>query len=310
LGTRGSTLALWQTEHIRQLLATAWPDLLTERVILTTQGDRAPQASLLAGEGKGLFTQDLEAALREGRLEAAVHSLKDLPTQLPPDLTIGLIPARGNPCDVLVSRHHKTLDQLPLGATIGTSSRRRAAQLLRLRRDLQPLEIRGNVDRRIQKALDPTGPYDAIVLAYAGLERLNRLAVISQILQLDTCLPAPGQAALAVQCQRDSNLLPYLAPLMDWPSAAAVTAERAFLSTLGAGCSLPVAAYAHWQAEVLHLQGRVLSLDGQQQVEVSLSHSVLDTTGHISLELAAQLGRLVGQLAHSQGASRLLEQAQ
>lgn len=306
LGTRGSALARWQTAHVIGLLQTAWPDLSLETVIMTTQGDRAPNESLLASEGKGLFTQDLEVALRGGQLDGAVHSLKDLPTLLPPDLIIGMIPKRGTVADVLISRTGKSLEELPKGAVIGTSSRRRGAQLRRLRPDLVLQEIRGNVDTRIKKALDPNGPYDAIILAYAGLERLQRLDVVTQTLSLEQMLPAPGQAALALQTRVGDSFLAYLAPITDQPTAATVTAERAFLNSVGAGCSLPVAAYGHWEDNLLHLTGRILSVDGTQQIEVTLAQSVYDELGMVSLSLAAQLGQQAGQEAKQHGADTLL----
>jgi hydroxymethylbilane synthase len=165
LGTRGSALARWQTDHVADLLAAAWPGLALEVVVLHTQGDRLLDTPLPLVGGKGAFTAELEAALRRGEIDLAVHSLKDLPTAMPVGLVLGAVPARADPSDVLVSRGGYRLETLPQGATVGTSSRRRAAQLLHHRPDLRLLDVRGNVDTRLGKALDPDGPYDALLLA-------------------------------------------------------------------------------------------------------------------------------------------------
>ncbi|MBZ0287635.1 MAG: hydroxymethylbilane synthase, partial [Anaerolineae bacterium] len=169
LGTRGSALARWQTDHVSGLLCEAWPDLTIQIQVLTTQGDRVVDTPLPLIGGKGLFTAELEAALRAHAIDFAVHSLKDLPTENPPDLILGAVPKRAAANDVLVSRKNYTLRTLPQGAVVGTSSRRRAAQLLHCRPDLHTVDIRGNIDTRIRKALDPAGKYDAIILASAGL---------------------------------------------------------------------------------------------------------------------------------------------
>ncbi len=296
IGTRGSALARWQTDHVAALLQTAHPDLRVEVEIITTQGDRVIDKPLAQVGGKGVFTAELEAALRSGAIDFAVHSLKDLPTESPDGLPIGAIPTRANPADVLVSRDGLTLATLPQGARVGTSSRRRAAQLLHLRPDLQILDIRGNVDTRIRKALD--GGYDAILLAFAGLERLGRLEAISQQLSLDDMLPAPGQGALAVQCRDETASLDLLAPIRHAVTTSAVTAERAFLAGLGGGCSLPIAAYAEVDDATLHLRGRVNSPDGKQQIDVML-------TGQV--DQAETLGYALADQALAQGAAALLE---
>ncbi|MBE2193903.1 MAG: hydroxymethylbilane synthase [Anaerolinea sp.] len=303
LGTRGSELALWQSKHVAALLEAALPDLRVEYAIIKTRGDQVLDTPLPLLGGKGVFTAELEAALREKRIDCAVHSLKDLPTEQPEGLVIGAITARDNPSDVLISRHGYSLTTLPQGAVVGTSSHRRAAQLLGKRPDLKIRDIRGNVDTRIRKALAADGEYDAIVLAYAGLERLGRIGVITQELDIDTMLPAPGQGAIAVQTRDDSLLLQLLAPIHHLQTALAVTAERAFLAGLGGGCSLPVAAYAHLDGEVLNLRGRVCSLDGIQTVEVS---ALADVQG---MDSARQLGLTLAQTALQKGARTLMEQS-
>lgn len=213
LGTRGSALARWQTNQVRDLLQHAWPELDVSVEVIATHGDRALDAPLALIGGKGVFTAELEMALRERAIDFAVHSLKDLPTEPSPGLVIGAIPARANAQDVLISKAGYTLETLPRGATIGTSSRRRAAQLLHRRPDLRITDLRGNVDTRIRKALDPGGVYDAVVLALAGVERLGQQHAVSETLPVETLLPAPGQGALAVQCRDEPAARALLAPL-------------------------------------------------------------------------------------------------
>jgi hydroxymethylbilane synthase len=300
-GTRGSDLALWQTRHIMLLLQEAMPALQTDYEIIKTRGDQILHTPLPLVGGKGVFTAELESALYEKRIDCAVHSLKDLPTESPNGLIIGAIPKRGNPTDALISRRGYTLATLPKGARIGTSSTRRAAQLRYLRPDLNPIDIRGNVDTRLQKALAEDSDYDAIVLAYAGLERLGRLAVISEVLDVETMLPAPGQGAIAVQTRDESPLLATLHPIHHPATTLAVTAERAFLAGLGGGCSVPVAAYAEWQDKQLSLRGRVSTLDGTSQIDVSITAPADDTP------MAVSLGMTLAQTALTQGAKALME---
>ncbi len=244
LGTRGSALARWQTGHVAEMLKAAWPKLQVAVEILHTKGDRILDTPLPLIGGKGLFTAELEAALHDRRIDLAVHSLKDLPTEMPAGLALGAIPPRADAADVLVSRAGHTLDALPAGATVGTSSRRRAAQLLHRYPQLQVADIRGNVDTRIRKALDPEGPYDAILLAYAGVTRLGHGDLIAQTLPLAWMVPAPGQGALAIQCRDETSIRDLLAAVDDAAARASVTAERAFLHGLGGGCSVPIAAHA------------------------------------------------------------------
>jgi hydroxymethylbilane synthase len=302
VGTRTSQLALWQTNHVRSQLLEHFPDLTVDLVHMTTSGDRILDKPLPEIGGKGLFTQELEQALIAGQIDMAVHSLKDLPTDLPAEFAIGAILRRASPFDALVSREKCTLSTLPLGSVVGTSSLRRRAQLLAFRPDLRIESLRGNVDTRVRKALDPQGPYDAIVLAVAGLERLDRDEVITEILSAEIMLPAPGQGAVAVQCRADDHpTLALLATLDDSPTRQAVTAERAFLNQLDAGCRLPVSAYAEIEGDSLHLVGHVNSLDGTQTITVSGSALAAD---------AAQLGKRLAEEARTQGAGALLAEIQ
>jgi hydroxymethylbilane synthase len=298
IGTRRSQLALWQTHHVRDRLQTAHPGLHIELVHMTTTGDRVIDKPLPEIGGKGLFTQELEDALRTGEIDLAVHSLKDLPTEMPPEFVLGAILQRANPSDALVSRNGYTLDTLPQGATVGTSSLRRRAQLLAYRSDLNTESLRGNVDTRIRKAFDTDGPYDAIVLAVAGLERLGRHDVISAILEPQVMLPAPGQGAVAVQCRiDDENTRSLLVALDDRATRVTVTAERAFLQQLDAGCRLPVSAFAALDGEMVHLIGRVSGLDGRRAITVQGETRATD---------ASDLGVRLADGALAQGADVLL----
>lgn len=258
LGTRRSQLARWQTEHVAGLLQAAWPGLVCQVEPFTTRGDQTLDKALPEIGGKGLFTAELEAALRNGSIDLAVHSLKDLPVEDAPGLTIGAIVGRADVRDVLVARNGWTLETLPPGAVVGTSSVRRQAQLQAYRPDLTFRTIRGNVETRIRKVL--SGEYDATVLAAAGLQRLGLEEAISQWLSLEVMLPAPGQGALAVQCRADdTQTLNLLAAIDNRAVRAAVTAERAFLQALGGGCAAPVAAWARQDDTGLLLMDALLA---------------------------------------------------
>jgi hydroxymethylbilane synthase len=298
LGSRKSALARWQSDHIAARLRELWPGCEIEVVYFTTKGDRVLDRALPAIGGKGLFTAELEAALLEGRIDLAVHSLKDLPTDDPKGLTVGAIPRRAAFADVLVSRSGMGLAGLPEGGCVGTSSVRRGAQILRARPDLRLADIRGNVDTRLRKALDPKGPYDAIVLAEAGLARLGLEARITERFERQVMLPAPGQGALGVQCRDAPEVKAWLAPLEDRVTRACVTAERAFLGTLGGGCSVPVAALAQAvDGGGLCLATRVLATDGTRMIE---------TAGEADMAEAVELGTWLAAEARAAGADALL----
>ncbi len=295
IGARGSKLSLRQAAEVSDRLRAAWPDLEVTIEVIVTTGDRVLETPLPLLGGKGAFTEELEAELLDGRIDLAVHSLKDLPTRQPHNLAIGAVIERAGVTDVLISRSGAGLFALPAGATIGTSSPRRSAQILRARPDLRPISIRGNVDTRVRKALDPAGEFDAIVLARAGLERLERLDVVTEELPLDVMLPAPGQGALAVQCRDTSDVLDLLSPIHHVETALATTAERAFLAGLGGGCAAPVAAYGRFESGVLRLDGRVGTTDGSRQIAVHSSGVCLDeaaasAAGHALAREAIELG--------------------
>ena len=256
IGTRASRLALLQTEIVASRLRQAWPDVALEVVEITTAGDRDRTSPLTSGEGAGWFTSAIQDALRAGEVDLAVHSYKDLPTARPEGLVIAAVPQRADPRDALVSRDGATLAGLPQGAVVGTSSPRRAAQTAALRPDLVLRPIRGNVDTRLAKV--DAGEYDAAILAIAGLERLGLAERASHVFGFEEMLPAPAQGALAVECRRDdSETLRLLATIDDRELRGLVSAERAFLAALEAGCDFPAAAYAESFGTTLKLHGLV-----------------------------------------------------
>jgi hydroxymethylbilane synthase len=296
--TRPSALARWQTRWVIKALQGIYPDRLCEEKIITTQGDKVLDKPLPEIGGKGLFTQELESELLSGAVHCAVHSLKDLPVENSEGLTVGCIPVRAEVRDALISRDGFTLSGLPQNAVVGTSSLRRAAQLLAARPDLRTESLRGNVDTRLRKVLD--GQYEAIILAGAGLTRLGLGSHVTEWLSLDVMLPAPGQGALAVQCRADDETtLGLLRALDDESTRNTVTAERAFLSGLGGGCSVPVAAYAETvvmsHVPAIRLIGLVISADGKNAIRV---------TGEGTNPL--QLGHSLAQTAIAQGADEIL----
>jgi hydroxymethylbilane synthase len=268
LGTRTSQLALWQTNHVVAQLQHHFPQLQCQLIHLITQGDKRLDRPLPEIGGKGLFTAELEEALRQHEIDIAVHSLKDLPVEDPADLIIGAILSREDTRDVLVARQGWTLATLPQGAIVGTSSLRRQAQLLAARPDLDVRSIRGNVDTRLRKVL--SGEYHAAVMAGAGLARLGLTEHISEWLAPDIMLSAPGQGALAVQCRaNDPAVHSLLAAIADPEAAATTTAERQLLLRLGGGCSAPVGAWAQVQGSEILLRARVASVDGTHVFDAS-----------------------------------------
>ena len=305
IGSRRSQLSLWQANHIAGLIRRLHPGVGVEIVEYSTRGDLDQSSPLPAIGGKGLFTEALEKALRQGEIDCAVHSLKDLPVDIVADLAIVAVPKRGDHRDVLVSPSGATLADLPIGARIATGSLRRRAQLLALRPDLKLLPIRGNVPTRLDKLLAADSDYDAIVLAAAGLQRLGLAEHISEVFADERLLSAAGQGALAVQCRNDRDSLAFFAGLNDPESALTTAAERAFLGALAGGCSVPIGAYAYMSANTLHLAGRVLSADGAQQINVSGETPAADgPRGKTSaLELASQLA----EQALESGARDLLD---
>jgi len=254
IATRGSRLAMAQAEMAVESLRGADASFEAEIVEVSTEGDRDQQTPLSALGGRGVFVRAVEDALLEGRADIAVHSLKDVPTQLADGLTIGAMLPRGDPRDALVASGGRRLAELPDGARIGTGSPRRAALLLTMRPGLKIVEIRGNVDTRLRRVAE--GEYDGALLAAAGLDRLGRLDEATQIFEAMEFLPAPGQGTIALQCRADDRpLLAQLATVDDAPTRAVAEAERGFLAALGVGCALPLGAYAQMSDGLLTVRG-------------------------------------------------------
>ncbi len=297
IGSRASALALRQTEMAVAALKRSHPGVTFEVVQFTTKGDRDLDHPLPEIGGKGVFTEELERSLLAGEIAVAVHSLKDLPTEQSAGLEVAAVLERADPGDVLVSRSKKTLAELPPSPGIGTSSTRRAAQIAALRPDERLLELRGNVPTRVKKALAADGPYDAIVLAAAGLDRLGLSPAISERLSPDRLLPAPGQGAIALQCRAKDPVARLVAAVNHEPTWAAVTAERAFLAGLEGGCAAPVGAYAHLDGGKLVLHGLVASGNGEKVLR-------FETSGAPSA--AESLGRALAERALAAGAAELM----
>ncbi len=262
VGTRGSRLSFRQTELVIRSLREHAPDIRLEIVVIQTSGDRAPRVPLEQLDGIGFFAKDLEVALLDERCDLAVHSAKDLPTQIHAGLTLAAFPPRADPRDVLISRDAQTLAHLPGGARVATSSLRRSAQIRRRRPDLVPVSIRGNIDTRLLK-LD-RGTCDALCLAGAGLLRMGWEDRVTEWLSPEIMLPAPGQGAMTIEAREDDDEVVELLGRIDHrPTRAAVEAERAFVARLGSGCRAPAAALAEVQQGDLILEGLVASVDGR-----------------------------------------------
>lgn len=295
--TRPSALALWQTRWVIQTLQAIFPDVEFQEKIIITQGDRVLDRSLPEIGGKGLFTQELESALLSGEVDAAVHSLKDLPTEQPDGLRLAAIPTRAEVRDAFVSASGASLEALPSGAVIGTSSLRRGAQLLARRPDLTISPIRGNVDTRVQKI--KAGQYDGGILAGAGLIRLGLQQQITHWLPLDWMLPAPGQGALAVQCRSaDADTIVVLSQIQDPVAEMATRAERAFLQALGGGCSLPVGAYARLDGDRIQLEVVAASPDGKRCLREAFEGTQPEALGASAAR--EMLARGAGEFIHAE----------
>jgi hydroxymethylbilane synthase len=290
IGSRGSQLALWQANYIRERLEARGAECRIE--IIKTTGDKILDVPLNKIGGKGVFTKEIEEALLDRRIDLAVHSMKDLPTVLPRGLTIAAIPRRADPYDAIVGGK---LRHLKLGATVGTSSLRRIAQLRLIRPDLNLQSIRGNVDTRINKV--ERGDYDAIVLAAAGLRRLGWGDIISEVFRPDIICPAVGQGALAIETLEEGPGYDASAPLDDPWTRLPVTAERSMLSELGGGCQVPIGAFATLEDTELFLTGAVFAPDGSGMVRYT-------ATGECTRP--AELGRNVAQVLLSRGGQALL----
>jgi len=297
IGSRGSKLALFQANWVKSLLEATHVDLPVVIDIIKTTGDVFLDAPLSQIGGKGLFTKEIEDALLNGRIDLAVHSLKDLPTVLPPGLTLAAVTAREDVRDAFLSNEHRSLEALPKGARVGTSSLRRQSQLLWLRSDLAMANLRGNLDTRLRK-LDER-QYDAILLACAGLDRLGYQNRIVQRLSVQQLCPAVGQGALGIETrERDTATRDRLECLHHGPTHIAVTAERAFLRRLGGGCQVPIAGHAWIEDSRLKMLGVVASTNGQQLFRNQVSAPV---------EQPEELGSQLAELLLASGASEILK---
>ena len=299
IATRESALALWQAEHVRTRLGALYPQTHVELLGMTTQGDRVLDRPLAAIGGKGLFIKELEVAMAEGRADLAVHSLKDLPMEMPEGFALAAVTAREDPRDAFVSNRYGRLSDLPPGAVVGTSSLRREAQLRERFPGLVISPLRGNVNTRLRK-LDE-GQYDAIILAAAGLKRLGFGDRIADLIAAEDSLPAVGQGALAIECRADrTDLIAALAALGDTATTLVATAERAFSRMLSGNCHTPLAAHGEWIGERLWLRGLVASADGREVMRGELDEPV------DAAAAAEALGRALADDFLARGAARLI----
>jgi hydroxymethylbilane synthase len=293
IGSRGSQLALWQAHHISALLRERGHEVELE--IIKTTGDKISDVALAKVGTKGMFTKEIEEALAEGRIDLAVHSLKDLPTELSQGFEIAAVTTRENPRDAFCSRKYETIEDLPRAARVGTSSLRRQAQLKAVRPDLDIHPLRGNVDTRLRKL--EAGEYDAIILAAAGLNRLGKTQLVKQVIPAEVMCPAAGQGALGIEIRAgDSGTRQHLAFLDDAAARATTTCERALLNKLGGGCQVPIGAFAEQRDGRLHLEAIVADPDGSKVLRESRDGSD-----------PVQLGESVGEILLQRGGDAILE---
>jgi len=298
IGSRGSDLALWQTNFVKKKLEDAYPALSFEVKIITTTGDQMLDTALSKIGDKGLFTRQIENALLNGEIDLAVHSLKDLQTAQPVGLTIGAVLERETPNDVLLSSRYNSIDELPKGARVATGSLRRKSQLLHYRPDLSITEIRGNVPTRIRK-LDES-ELDGMILAYAGVHRLGLDSRIRQVIPFGIMLPAVGQGAMAVEIRADDAKVREIVSVLDDPETRnCVTAERAFLRRLEGGCQVPIGAMARVEGDRIYLEGVVGSLDGDKNLRERITGDTAD---------ADALGTGLAEQMLEKGAAEILEE--
>jgi hydroxymethylbilane synthase len=295
IGSRGSQLALWQANHISALLRARGHEVEVE--VIQTTGDKITDVALAMVGTKGMFTKEIEEALAAGHVDLAVHSLKDLPTELPSGFEIAAVTKREDARDAFCSRLYSTIQDLPHGARIGTSSLRRQAQLKAIRPDLDIHPLRGNVDTRLRKL--EQGEYDAIILASAGLKRLGKTELVKQIIPPEIMCPAAGQGALAIEIRDgDAATRQHLEFLNDPAARAATTSERALLSRLGGGCQVPIGAFAEMRGGKLHLEAIVADPDGSKLLRESRDGDLNDPE---------KLGNDVGQTLLSRGSDKILK---
>ena len=296
IGTRGSQLALWQSQFVKNQLERHFSDIEVHLKVIKTTGDTFQNRSLV-GLGKGVFTKEIENALLTGDIDLAVHSLKDLPTELPAGLCIAAIPGREDPRDVLITSIGLPLENLPEGAKIGTTSPRRKAQLLHIRPDVKVVDVRGNIDTRLRKLHETD--LDGIILAAAGIKRLLNPEIITQFFDTEKMVPAVGQGALAIEVREgDDRTEKLIAPLNDPRAAAEITAERAVLESLGGGCQVPIGAYAEYISDELSLVGAVCHPEGSLRI-TERATGTPDTAKH--------LGGIVAEKLKNSGATELLK---
>lgn len=298
IGTRGSPLALKQSTGIQKALSGAYPHLQIDLLVIKTTGDKIQDVPLAAIGGKGLFVKEIEEALLSGTIDLAIHSMKDMPGDLPKGLKIGAVPVREDPRDILISRNRISLQDIPGQGKIGTSSLRRKAQLLYQKPDLQIVSLRGNLDTRLRK-LETEG-LSGIVLAAAGVHRLGLKDQISQYLDLDTCLPAVGQGALALEIREEDSWLQGLLSRIDHEATALCTqAERTFLKGLQGGCQVPIAGHAWLQNSRLVLKGLIADLEGTERITDQIEGPISDPLG---------LGNRLAERLFNAGGKAILDQ--
>jgi hydroxymethylbilane synthase len=299
IGTRGSPLALWQARHVADLLRGVVPERTIELVEIETVGDQVRDVPLVQLGGDGAFTKAIQQALLDGRVDVAVHSLKDLPTFRVEGLMLTAVPKRGPTGDAFVSRKHRAFVELPAGAVVATSSLRRSAQLLQRRPELNLIDMRGNVETRLRKLVEQD--LDAIILAQAGLVRLGLADQITEVLDATWMFPAVGQGALGLECRCDDDAVRVIVDrLNDAATRWAVLAERALLRGLGGGCQVPIGAVTKITADVLTLRGVVLPPDGSQRVEAEIAGP---------MEQAESLGQELADRLRARGAGELLKES-
>ncbi len=299
IGSRGSQLALWQTDYIKTELEKRFPKAAFDMLIIKTTGDAILDTALSKIGDKGLFTNQIETALLNNQIDLAVHSLKDLPTTQPEKLKISAVSARELPNDVFISKNFQSIEDLPINATVATGSLRRKSQLLYFRPDLEVIEIRGNVPTRIEKFLN--SDLDGLILAFAGVHRLNLDSHIKQIIPTKIMLPAVGQGVMAVEIREDDlEIAEMLAEINDQSTEFCVTAERAFLRSLEGGCQVPIGGFAILEADEIFLEGFVGSLTGAKIIRHSIRGNKTE---------AKRLGETLAEICLQKGAAKILDEA-
>lgn len=298
IATRKSPLALWQANYVSSMLQHHHPDLKVELVTMVTQGDKILDTPLAKVGGKGLFVKELEVGMLEGRADIAVHSMKDVPVEFPIGLHLAAICEREDPRDAFVSNTYASLDDLPQGARLGTSSLRRQSQIAAFRPDLKIIDLRGNVNTRLKKLDD--GEYDAIILAAAGLIRLEFQDRITQFIGTDICLPAIGQGAVGIECRSDdARVHNLIAPLNDNKTQIRISAERAMNERLQGGCQVPIAGYAEFEKGLIMMRGLVGQVDGKKIIRGDIAGPA---------ENAEELGIVLAEDLLSRGADKILNE--